>query len=475
MHQHGHILLLIILLTTQAVAAQVLSIEKPKPYSFEKERALINSIGNAVVNSAAQLPNPNLYSPAIGGQPHRNQANNPSMWMINKYGTGSSANHQIAQYKRELAEYKQRQQHAQSVLAEIERDNSSRIKYNLPTPNTPLQKKFEASLAELYAMLKGEIPMELTRAQYLVESIYDHRLTYEFLKKQVLDMAYISSLFMEKEGLPKNDNVAKIMSIFQIMADTTRTTVPGIEGEITTYPMLYDFDDPWGREDYTKMFVIKLLSTGTGNCTSLPRLFLMIAEALGAEAYLSFAPQHTYVKFQDHFGEWHNVELTNQMFTSDDHIMEYGWVKSEAIRSEIYMHPITKKEMIAHVVNELAMSYQKIYGDTPFVKKCTDIALQYYPNSITAHQINANYYTNLVRYIGGQYQDRKLTQEQFEKDPKVTPLINKVNYSYHTIDDLGYSDVPEELYNQWIKAMNNEANREKSRNTARRMIQLINR
>lgn len=279
---------------------------------------------------------------------------------------------------------------------------------------------------------------------------------------------------MDRERLPRNDNTAKIMAIFHIMADTTRNSVPGIENDIITYPMLYDFDDPWGRSDYTKTFVAKLLSTGAGNCSSLPRLFLMIAEALGAEAYLSFAPQHSYIKFQDHLGEWHNIELTNQMFTTDDHIMEYGWVKAEAIRSEIYMHPITKKEMIAHMVNELAMSYQKIYGDTPFVTKCTDLALKYYPNSITAHQINANYYASLVDYVANQYKKQKRTKAEFENDPEIQTLVHQVDSSNSTIDDLGYSDIPEELYTSWIRSMNNEANKEKSRNTARRMIQRFN-
>ncbi|MEM6829658.1 MAG: hypothetical protein AAF551_04020 [Bacteroidota bacterium] len=394
-------------------------------------------------------------------------------------GQSQENKRQIDQYERDLAEYRSRQQHAQGVLTEFDRDvaamNRLRVAYDYPMPHTRLQQKFEASFVELQAMLGGDVPVELTRAQYLVESTYDHRLTYQLLKQSVLDLAYISQVFMKKEGLPEGANLSKIMAIFQVMADTTTTKVPWMEGALTTYPLLYDFDDPWGVKDFTKMFVIKLLSTGTGNCTSLPRLFLMIAEALGAEAYLSFAPQHSYVKFQDGFGEWHNVELTNQMFTTDDHIMEYGWVKSEAVRSGIYMNPITKTELIAHLVNELAMSHQRIFGNTPFMTKCTQLALTHYPESIFARQINANYYTELVDYIVKQYQEKGLSQAQFDQDQKVTTLIEKVNTSYLTIDELGYSDVPEDLYNEWIKAMNNEENREKSRNTMRQMIQSINR
>lgn len=201
----------------------------------------------------------------------------------------------------------------------------------------------------------------------------------------------------------------------------------------------------------------------------------MAAEELGAEAHLAFAPNHSYIKFQDHFGEWHNIELTNQMLTTDDHIMESGWVKSEAIRSGIYMTPLTKKELIAQSLNELALAHYKIFGYTPFAKACTDLALEYHTKSITAYQIKANYNLHLLQYIANQYQSKRYTSEQFNKDKKVRAIWEEMNHYNQSIDDLGFASVPEELYNEWIRAMDTEGNKQQSRTRLRQMINSVSR
>lgn len=444
---------------------QVVSFEVPKPYSFDDIKTTINTIGtssNQDSNTPLSLvPNvPSYYS-------QNSAVKNPSAWIIEKY---------LVSPEEDIRQYELQKQKEKEALTEIYKTiEESRIYYRFPNPSGQTHQRFEIALSELTKMLTGELPLEITRAQYLVEGAYDHRLTYDFLKKQVLNMAYVTQVFMQEENLPMSDNLAKIMAIFHVMADTTTVKVTELEKDLTTYPMLYDFEDAWGKEDYTKMFVSKLISTGTGNCSSLPRLFLMIGEHLGIEANLAFAPQHTYVKFQDHFGEWHNVELTNQIFTTDDHIMDFGWVKSEAVRSGIYMTPISKKELIAHSVSELAMAHYKIFGNTSFIKRCTDVTLKYYPNSITAHQVEANYYTDLMRYITDQYKAKGLTSQQLQRDQKALNVYENMNTSYQAIDDLGFAEVPEALYNQWIKAMSNEGNKQESRNKMRQMLNTIDR
>ena len=80
------------------------------------------------------------------------------------------------------------------------------------------------------------------------------------------------------------------------------------------------------------MFVQKLLVTGKGQCNSLPKLYLILAEEIGAEAHLALSPNHSYIKFPDDEGNWHNIELTNNMLTTDAFILNSGYVKAEAIQ-----------------------------------------------------------------------------------------------------------------------------------------------
>lgn len=49
----------------------------------------------------------------------------------------------------------------------------------------------------------------------------------------------------------------------------------------------YDFEDYMGAKDWSKMFVSKLLKTGSGQCHSMPLLYLMLAEEMNTEAYLA--------------------------------------------------------------------------------------------------------------------------------------------------------------------------------------------
>jgi len=42
----------------------------------------------------------------------------------------------------------------------------------------------------------------------------------------------------------------------------------------------------------------------------MPLYYLILAEAMGSEAYWSFSPLHSFVKIQDGKGAWYNIELT---------------------------------------------------------------------------------------------------------------------------------------------------------------------
>ena len=148
------------------------------------------------------------------------------------------------------------------------------------------------------------------------------------------------------------------------------------------YLYKYDFDDYEGGTDYSKMFVTKLMLNRTGQCHSLPLLFLVLAQQFGANAYLSFSPNHSFIRFKDDKGKMRNIELTNHMLTSDAFVIGSGYVKSEALKSKIYLDTFTIRQAIAECFVDLAHGYvaKNCYDD--FVLKCTDEALKYIPNDI---------------------------------------------------------------------------------------------
>ena len=105
----------------------------------------------------------------------------------------------------------------------------------------------------------------------------------------------------------------------------------------------YDFEDFTGREDYTKIFITKLMQTHTGQCRSLPVFYKILADKIGSEAYLAQAPNHLYIKHPGEDNRWVNIELKNGHFASDPYIISSMNISAEAIRNKIYMDAMSEK------------------------------------------------------------------------------------------------------------------------------------
>ena len=204
------------------------------------------------------------------------------------------------------------------------------------------------------------------------------------------------------------------------------------------------------------MFVSKLLATGKGQCNSLPRLYLILAEEIGAEAFLSLSPNHSYIKFRDENEYWYNVELTNGMFTAESSILQSGFIKSEALQNEIYMQEMSSKQLLSQLLTDFAQGYARKFGYDPFVKNVVDRALQLYPNSITANMLNSNYLTIQFEYIANQVginpRDRNDLQN-IRNFPKIVQMLNQVNLQYTTIDNLGYEYMSPTDYESWLASL----------------------
>lgn len=384
------------------------------------------------------------------------------MWMIEKHQVPAnmSAQEQVKYIEEQtrLRELEKKQQQEKLVEANSVLDEM-RIEYEIPFEPSPEKNIFALAFNEIEKMLTGAGPISLERAVFLVEKAFDPKLDFAEFDNQLNKSVNVIGRKMESDKLSPADNLGKIMTAFRFMTDTISVSTKG-ETIITTYPKKYDFEDFWGRQDYRKMFVSKLLKEGSGQCHSLPLLFLLLCEKMNAEARLAFAPNHSFIKFQDKRGKWHNLELTNGMLASDHFMIESGYVKAEAIQNKIYMEPLTKKQVIVQCLNDLALGYQKKFGYDPFVKECVNVALSHDPKSLTAHQTLANYYINLSNYITYQYKMKKLSKSLFDQDEQAQAIIKTTEKVIKKIEDLGYADMPPEAYDAWLNSIQKEANRQ---------------
>lgn len=247
-------------------------------------------------------------------------------------------------------------------------------------------------------------------------------------------------------------------AIFRVITDTIPIVVDSTHMFIHK-PYSYDFNDMWGENDWTNMFVSKLLATKKGNCHSLPYLYKILSEEMGIPAYLSFAPNHIYIKSYSKKTGWYNTELTSGTFPIDAWIMASGYVTVEAIQNGLYMDTLSTKQSIANCLVDLAQGYQHKFGkDNPdFVIKCCNTCLEYHPTNVNAMLTKAE---AQKYYIQAQLTAKNLKKPQdVFGDNSIKEMYEDMEQTYVKLHQLGYRRMPEEMYMQWMGALRNEPNK----------------
>jgi hypothetical protein len=311
----------------------------------------------------------------------------------------------------------------------------------------------------------------VSEANFIVENAYyGNKQNYNQFKSGIRKTAKQLLQKMKERKQDTESNTDKTLMIFELLSKGMKL------GGVQHKAVKYDFEDYMGTKDWSKMFVSKLLKTGSGQCHSMPLLYLMLAEEMNTEAYLAYAPNHTYVKFMDGEGEWQNAELTNGIFTANSLILESGYIKSEALQNDIYMKNLSKKELLAQFYADLANGYIHKYGMDEFVGNTLDKALEYSPNNIYANQLKSMYQQARLAYVAGQLGVTDLENpEDLRKIrfyPQAVALLQETKAQFNHIDNLGFVMMPEGAYEEWLGNMKGESNRQKSEELAERMRQV---
>ena len=321
--------------------------------------------------------------------------------------------------------------------------------------NLPGTDCFRTARKELTDMLQSKRKMSIKRAIFLTENAYfGNKMNYQKFNSEIQNLKNTCLLKMKDEGLNPNDDMAKKMMIFRVMTDVINVKEPGTEKSIIHYPMKYDFEDYAGNKELSQLFVSKLLTKNSGQCHSMPLLFLILSEELNTDAHLAFSPQHSFIKFQDKEGRWYNAELTRGALISDDSYMSSGFIKAEALKNKLYLDPLSKEQVIAHLLAELGRNYIRRYGYDGFVKECLNTSLKYYSNDIYAYTINADYNTARAMYVIERC--GMPSKKDLPRYPQAYELYKKMHQSYAILDSLGYEDMPADVYQNWLQQVKKE-------------------
>lgn len=310
-------------------------------------------------------------------------------------------------------------------------------------------------------------------AVFLVENAYSNndKNFQSNYQNQIQKATNIIRKEIKNGGIEDADNVSKNLAIFKYFAEDTKQN-----GKTIHKAIKYDFDDYMGANDYSKMFVSKLMKTNTGQCHSMPLLYLILAEQIGAEAHLVMSPNHSYIRFKDADGEMLSVELTNGMFSANSFVLNSGYIKAEALKNKLYMQNLSKREILSQTYVDLASGYIHKYGYDEFVSKVLDKALELNPHNINATLWKSN--TDQVRFMQacsriGVDPENKEQLQNIRNYPPLVTQFQEINADFDYIDQSGFTQMPLDQYEKWLGSLKSSENKQKSDEIADR-IKILN-
>jgi hypothetical protein len=323
------------------------------------------------------------------------------------------------------------------------------------------QEIYEQAFQNINCMLNKTCGASFIDAVFKVENAYlSNQLDRTQFDKQISFLAELSRQFIGSQDLlydyPDRNEVVKFAALFKVITDTIQIQVDSTR-IIEIRPYTYDFNDIWGYNDWSSMFVSKLLDTKKGNCHSLPYLYKILADKINAKAHIAVAPNHFYIKHQNKANGWYNTELTSGIFPIDAWLMASGYIHLDAIVNKLYMEALNDEQMIALCMIDLAKGYERklgILAQNDFILKCCDAALKVYPHYVNALLLKAETKKKMFDALMTKY------NAQYPADilniPEAQILFSEMTNLYAQIHVMGYRKMPEEMYLEWLVSLKKE-------------------
>jgi hypothetical protein len=313
----------------------------------------------------------------------------------------------------------------------------------------------------------------IIRAQYDIENAYlEGALPYDQFVHAIQLRAIHVKQILKGEGISSKNNLALNYGIQQLYQHPNSFFDSIHHTTITVPPFIYQFEDYKGEKDYENIFTEKLMRTGKGQCLSMPRLYLMIAEQLGAKAWLSLAPQHSFIQFADSKGKLLNFETTNGYLASSSWLAGSGFINAKAVKNKSYLDTLSQHQLYAECLAELLLGYLQKFDYDDLAEQMKQKILQTDPYNLRGWIIDAG----IKRRIAFQ----KITAAGKPKEadlhnyPDAYKAYLDMKAAMDKVDNLGYQDMPPEAYQAWLKSIEQEKKKQASKELNGRLQQQIN-
>lgn len=306
---------------------------------------------------------------------------------------------------------------------------------------------YNQAYLEIADMLDGKTPLSIKRAVFLQEwAFLDGKLNYDEYCRGIDTVAIFLRKFIAANGLQQYKTAGNY-ALFEYFSRPYSGN--------GHKPFTYDYEDFGGTDDFTQLFVTKLMRTHSGQCRSLPVYYKILAEAIEAEAYIAFAPQHLFIRHKDEMepNKWVNVELTTQSLSREIFYIGSFGISDAAIRNKVYLYPLTDKETIAYLLSELATGYLRKYDDyDDLMWLCATKSIEHYPQNITAlHQKGNIINMRLIEYLAANGR---------VYDDYARLLDDKWKANFELVEELGWTEMSDDIYEGLLQGVTESMKKE---------------
>lgn len=319
---------------------------------------------------------------------------------------------------------------------------------------------FFPALKHLQDMLEGRSKLSVADAYYTIESAYGNPY---LSRKQYYDVINKSAEFirtwMQENNLDLKDNYQVHTAIQRFMSEPLRITRkskqkdrPDKLSTVDHQPFYYDYDDYEYTKDYRNCFLTKCLATGFGQCNSMPAVYLVLAEQLGVKAYLTFAPNHSFIKYPNNNGKVVNYEPTSNWEISDKWYEDNMFISKTAIASGIYLDTFNTRQVVANCIFDLAVEYMRVDRslNDDFVNASLKAGIPYFPknNNLESLFIYSMHLKTELREIMAK--NGMTDVSQIDRVPYAKALYKEYLGNEGYITKLGYQDMPTGMYEEMM-------------------------
>lgn len=346
---------------------------------------------------------------------------------------------------------------------------------------------FQQSFTELKNMLEGKQPASFERAVFISENPYlNNRFPYANFQKVLSSHIYLIEQLMEMNNYESSNDFRTLIdfnapkfdintlnftekekkemyrktlanwAIFKYITDTT------LFSNFVHLPFTYQFNDPFGMNDWKNSQVINLLSSKEqkGNCFALVSLYKIFSDRLNSGAFICTAPQHIYIQHQDHKGDYYNVELATGTHPGDGSIQTLTYTFYDGIVNGISLRRLKEeKQNIALCLVNLGKSYEHKFKtkDDDFLLQCAELALKY--DSLNLNAMLLKEQVLEARIV--QYASKKniIDINKLRTDVNISSTFKKLETQIVHLYELGYYQMPLYMQEMILAALKREDNK----------------